>query len=97
MAAAGQPGTREGLRIESQTLADLRFAFALTRWPGKIETLALEQMAEGGDRLAIGRPGFFALGVAELLVDPRTDAKFDSLRKGSQSRNCECLCHAVPS
>ncbi len=39
---------------------------------------------KGGDHLGVSRVGFLALGVAELLVDPRADAKFDGLRKGGR-------------
>ncbi len=85
------------LRIEGQTLANLRLGFALVRGPGKIESLALKQLATVGDRLGVGRPGFLALGVAEFLVDPRANAKFEGLRRAGRGENRERLCYTVSS
>src|SRR5205085_367196 len=62
VAATWQARAGKGLRVEGQTLADLRFAFASARNPGKVEALALEQLAERQDRLAVSRAGFLALG-----------------------------------
>ncbi len=97
VAATLKPGTGKGLRVECEALADLPFAFPWPWFPRQVEAIALEQLPKRRDRLAVGRAGFLAPGMAELLMDSDADAKFKSLRQTTQRGDGERFCHSILS